>query len=103
MKPRFLIISGIFLMIFGIDGILFLDSAVPECRGFTGMGLFVFVTLGFDSRAILSNSDCLESFVGKIIGVTLFAISLGIMIEKIIKRQNSLRILKFFSLKKIKN
>jgi len=59
--------------------------------------------LGFDSRTILSNPDCLESFVGQIIGGTLFVIGLGIIIEKIIKRRNSLRKLNFFSLKKIKN
>ena len=87
MKPRLLIISGIFLMIFGIDGILFLDSAVPECRGFTGMGLFVFVTLGFDSRAILSNPDCLESFSGQMMSSILFVVGLGMTIHVIVKRQ----------------
>ena len=74
-------------MIFGIDGILFLDSAVPECRGFTGMGLFVFVTLGFDSRAILSNPDCLESFSGQMMSSILFVVGLGMTIHVIVKRQ----------------
>ena len=76
-------------MIFGIDGFLFLDSSVPECRGFTGMALFVFVTLGFDSRAILSNPDCLESFVGQIISSISFAMGLGIMINLIIKKRKT--------------
>ena len=74
-------------MIFCVDGILFLDSVVPECRGFTGMGLFVFVTLGFDSRAILSNPDCLESFSGQMISGILFVAGLGMTIHVIVKRQ----------------
>ncbi len=100
MRAKLLLIVGIFLMIFSVDGILLLDSSVPECRGFTGMGLFVFVTLGFDSRAILSNPDCLESFTGQIVSVTLFVIGLGIIIRRIIKRQNNLQKLKNLSLKK---
>lgn len=77
-------------MIFGIDGILFLDSAVLECKGFTGMGLFVFVTLGFDSRAILSNPDCLESFSGQMISSILFVTGLSMTIHVIVKRQKSI-------------
>ncbi len=87
-------------MIFGIDGVLFLDSTIPECKRFTGMALFVFVTLGFDSRAILSNPDCLVPFVGQIISSTLFVIGLGMMIHLIINRHGSLQKLKNLSLKK---
>ena len=75
-------------MIFGVDGVLLLDSAVPECKGFTGMALFVFVTLGFDSRAIMSNPDCLESFVGQIINGTLFVTGLSMVIHTVLKKQN---------------
>ena len=88
MKTRLLIIIGIFLIIFGVDGILFLDSAIPECRGFTGTGLFVFVTLGFDSRAIMSNPDCLVSFYSQIISGMLFIIGLSMISYILIKRQN---------------
>ena len=97
-----MIVVGIFLIIFGIDGILLLDFSIPECKGFAWMGLFVFVTLGFDSRAIMSNPDCFESFVGPIASMALFGIGLGIIMRKIIKRQNSLRTQKF-QLKKIKS
>lgn len=100
MKTRLFLIIGIFLIIFGTDGFLLLDSSVPECSGFTGMALFVFLTLGFDSRAILSNPDCLESFVGQIVSGILLVIGLAIIIYKIIKRQNSLQKLKNLNLKK---
>ena len=100
MKTKLLPITGIFLMIFGIDGFLLLDSSVPECKGFTGMTLFVFVTLGFDSRVILSNLDCLESFAGQIIGGAIFLLGLGMMLHKIIKIQNNYQKLKNLSLKK---
>ena len=74
------------MIIFGVEGILLLDSTVPECKGFAAMGLFVFITLGFDSRAILSNPDCLTSFSGQIIGGTLFTLGLGILIHVLLKR-----------------
>ena len=97
-NARLLLITGIFLMIFGIDGILLLDSSIPECSGFTGMALFVFVTLGFDSRAILSNPDCLESFAGQIISGILFVTGISMTIHVIFKKQtlfqNSQRITK---------
>jgi len=86
MKIRFLLAIGIFLMIFSIDGILFLDSAIPECRGFMGMGWFVFITLGFNPMAILSNPDCLTSFYVQTSGVILFLIGLSLIIHLIIKR-----------------
>ena len=88
MKTRLFLIIGIFLMIFGIDGALLLDSSIPECKGFTGMGLFVFVTLGLDSRAILSNPDCHESFAGQIISGILFVVGLSLVIQIIFKKQN---------------
>ena len=87
MKTRSLAVIGIFLMIFGIDGVLLVDSSTSQCMGFTGMALFVFVTLGFDSRAILSNPDCFESFFGQIVSSILFTIGLGIMINTIIKKR----------------
>ena len=97
-NARLLLITGIFLIIFGIDGILLLDSSIPECSGFTGMALFVFVTLGFDSRAILSNPDCLESFAGQIISGILFVTGISMTIHVIFKKQilfqNSQRIIK---------
>ena len=65
MKTRPLIIIGIFLMIFSVDGFLLFDSSIPECKGFTGMGWFVFLHLGFEPRAILSNPNCLTSFMYK--------------------------------------
>ena len=74
-------------MIFDIDGILLLDSSMPQCKGFTGMALFVFVTLGFDSQAILSNPDCLESFSGQVISSALVTVGLGIMIHLLMKRK----------------
>ena len=87
MNTKLLAIIGIFLMIFGIDGFLLLDSAVPECRGFTGMALFVFVTLGFDSRAITSNPDCLESFAGQIISGILFLTGIIMITHVLLKNQ----------------
>jgi len=85
-------------MVFGTDGFLFLDSSVPGCKGFTGMALFVFVTLGFDSREILSNPDCLESFAGQIVSGILFVTGISmiihVMFKKQIRFQNSQRITK---------
>ena len=89
MRPKFLLVFGIFLMIFSIDGILLLDSMIPECRGFVGMGWFVFVTLGFDPMAILSNPDCLISFYVQTVGVILFVLGLVLIIHLIIKRYDS--------------
>jgi hypothetical protein len=86
MKIRLLIAIGIFLMIFGLDGILFLESAIPECRGFTGMGWFVFITLGFNPMAVLSNPDCLTSFYVQTAGAILFVIGFSLIIHLIIKR-----------------
>ena len=86
MKPKLLIISGIFLIIFGIDGILFLDSAVPECRGFTGMGLFVFFSLGFEPIAILSNPECLTTFYVQTGISILFALGVFLIFYPVIKR-----------------
>ena len=87
MKAKLLLTIGIFLMIFGINGFLLLNSSVPECKGFTGMALFVFVTLGFDSRAILSNPDCLESFAGQIVSGILFLTGIIMIIHVLLKNQ----------------
>lgn len=86
MKSRLLLITGIFLMIFGIDGILFLDSSISECSGFTGMGWFVFFSLGFEPMAILSNPECLTPFYVQTSGVILFVIGLSLIIHLMIKR-----------------
>lgn len=87
MKTRLLAIIGIFLMIFGIDGILFLDSVIPECKGFVGMGWFVFITLGFNPMAILSNPECLTSFYAQTFSGSLFVIGIVLMAYFMIKRQ----------------
>jgi len=86
MKTRFLLAIGTFLMIFSVDGILFLDSTISECRGFMGMDWFVFITLGFNPMAILSNSECLTSFYMQTACVILFVIGLSLTIHLIIKR-----------------
>ena len=88
-KNNLLMTFGIFLIIFNVDGIMLLDSTIPECRGFAGMALFVFVTLGFDSRAITSNPDCLGSFFIQVIGSVLFAAGIGMMIYAIRYRQKN--------------
>ena len=88
-KNNILTVFAIFLMIFGIDGILLLDSTMPECRGFAAMGLLVFIHLGFDSRAIYSNPDCFVSFSVQIIGSVLFAIGLGVMLYVLAKKQQN--------------
>ena len=80
MKTRILMIIGIFLVIFNVDGFLFLDSSIPECKGFTGMGWFVFLHLGFEPMAILSNPECLTSFYAQtgisiLVGIGVFLIA----------------------------
>ena len=91
MKTRTLIIIGIFLMIFSIDGILFLESAIPECRGFTGMGWFVFIAMAFNPMTILSNPDCLTSFYVETISGVLFTIGFGLIIHLIVQRRNNVK------------
>lgn len=86
MNARLLIIIGIFLVIFSIDGFLLLDSSIPECKGFTGTGWFVFLSLGFESMAILSNPECLISFYGQTGISILFAIGIWLILYPIIKR-----------------
>ena len=88
-KNNLFMVFGIFLMIFSADGIMLLDSTIPECKGFAGMGLFVFVTLGFDTRAIMSNSDCLRSFLVQVVGSILFTVGLGMMIYAVFHRQKN--------------
>jgi len=73
-------------MIFSVDGFLLFDSSIPECKGFTGMGWFVFLHLGFEPRAILSNPNCLTSFYVQTSISILFAIGLGLIIQLVIKR-----------------
>ena len=91
MKTRLFLVIGIFLMVFSIDAFLLLDSSMPGCRGFTGMSLFVFVTLGFDSRTILSNPDCYEAFTGQIVSGMLFAIGFGFIVHLIVRRYKNIQ------------
>jgi len=86
MKTRILLTVGIFSMIFSLDGFFLFDSSIPECKGFTGMGWFVFLHLGFEPKAILSNPECLTSFYVQTCISILFAIGLGLIIYSVIKR-----------------
>lgn len=80
------LVSGIFLMIFGIDGFLLFDSSIPECRGFTGMGWFVFFALGFEPMAISSNPECMTPFYAQTGISVLFAIGVFLAFYPVIKR-----------------
>ena len=86
MKTRFLITIGIFLAIFSVDGFLFLDSSIPECRGFAAMGWFVFLHLGFELTAIASNPECLASFFAQTGISILFGIGIFLILYAAIKR-----------------
>ena len=85
MKTRILIIIGIFLVIFSIDGFLLLDSSIPECKGFTAMGWFVFLHLGFEPMAILSNPECGTSFYVQTGISILFALGVFLTFYPVIK------------------
>ncbi|WP_420545501.1 hypothetical protein [Nitrosopumilus sp.] len=85
MKTRLFVI-GIFLAIFSMDGFLLLDSSIPECRGFTGMAWFVFISLGFEPMAILSNPGCLTPFYAQTIISILFAIGGWLILYSVINR-----------------
>ncbi len=89
MKARPLITIAIFLIIFSLDGFLLLDSSIPECKGFVGMGWFVFFHLGFEPMAILSNPECLTSFYVQTFISILFAVGFGLIVYLAIKRHNS--------------
>ena len=90
-KNNLFVVFGMFLMIFSVDGILLLDSTIPECKGFAGMGLFVFVTLGFDTRAITSNPDCIGSFLAQVTGGILFAVGLGMMVYSLSNKKGKIK------------
>ena len=85
MKTRLLLIIGIFLVIFSIDGFLLLDSAIPECKGFTDMGWFVFFHMGFEPMAILSNPECLTPFYAQTGISFLFGIGIFLILYPVIK------------------
>ena len=87
MKTRLLVIIGIFLVIFSVDGFLFLDSSIPECKGFTAMGWFVFLHLGFEPMAILSNPECLASFFAQTGISIIFGIGVFLILYAAIKRR----------------
>lgn len=89
MNAKVVLIMGIFVMIFGIDGILLSDSSIPECAGFTGMGWFVFIHMSFDPRAILSNPECLLTFYIQTGCGILFVIGLALVANLAVKRRQS--------------
>ena len=86
MKDRVLIIIGIFLVIFSVDGFLLLDSSIPECNGFTAMGWFVFFSLGFEPMAILSNPECITPFYVQTGISILFTLGGFLIFYQVIKR-----------------
>lgn len=86
MKTSLLIMIGIFLAIFSVDGFLFLESSIPECRGFAAMGWFVFLHLGFEPMVISSNPDCLASFFAQTGVSILFGIGIFLILYAAIKR-----------------
>lgn len=88
MKTRILITIGIFLVIFSVDGFLLFDSSIPKCNGFTGMGWFVFFSLGFEPMAILSNHECLTPFYAQTAISILFAVGIWLILYPVIKRHN---------------
>ena len=89
MKTKILLIVGIFLVIFSVDGFLFLDSLFSECKGFTGMGWFVFFHLGFEPMTILSNPECLPSFYTQTVMLILFTVGVFLILYPIIKRNKN--------------
>lgn len=89
MKTKVLIIIGIFLVIFSTDGFLLFDSSIPECKGFTGMGWFVFIHLGFEPMAILSNPECLTFFYAQTSILVLFALGVSLIIYSVITRHKN--------------
>ena len=86
MKVKILVMTGIFLMIFSLKGFLLFDSSIPECKGFTGMGWFVFLSMGFEPRAISSNPECLTPFYAQTGFSIIFAIGVWLVLYPIIKR-----------------
>lgn len=89
MKIRLLMIIGVFLLIFGIDGFLLLDSSILECKGFTGMGWFVFFSLGFEPMSVLSNPECLTPFYTQTGILILTAIGIWLILYSIIKKHKA--------------
>ena len=86
MRTKFLIIIGLFLVIFSMDGFLLLDSSMPECKGFAAMGWFVFFSLGFEPMAILSNPECVTPFYAQTGISILFALGVFLIFYPVIKR-----------------
>ena len=78
--------AGIFLIFFSIDGFLLIDSSIPQCKGFTAMGWFVFFHLGFEPMAILSNPECLMPFYVQTILTIFFGIGTLLITHQIIGR-----------------
>lgn len=89
MKIRLLIIIGIFLVIFSVDGFLLIDSSIPECKGFTAMGWFVFLHLGFEPMAILSNPECLTPFYAQTGILISFVLGVFLIFYQVIKRHKN--------------
>ena len=82
---KILFVIGIFLAIFSVDGFLFLDTSIPDCKGFAAMGWFVFFHLGFEPMAILSNPECLPSFYTQTVISILFGIGIFLILYPVIK------------------
>ena len=76
-------------MIFSIDSILFLQSAIPECSGVAGMVWLIIIAVSLNSGNFLSY--CLTSFYVTMISEILFAIGFGLVIYLIVQRQIILR------------
>ena len=92
MKTRLLLVIGIFLMIFSLDSILFLESAISDCKDFTGMEWFIFITSGFNPMDFMSHhSECQTSFYVETISAVLFAIGFGLVIHLIVQKLIMLR------------
>ena len=72
-----------------MDAVLLLDSSIPECKGFTLMGWFVFFHMGFEPMAILSNPECLTSFYTQTGALILFGIGVFMILYPVTKRHKN--------------
>ena len=89
MRTDLVLVIGIFLMIFSVDGILFSNSILPECIGFTGMGWFVFILKPFDAVTALSNHECFPTFCVQTVSGVLFIVGLALIVRLMIKRKKN--------------
>ena len=89
MRTDLVLIIGIFLMIFSVDGILFSDSILPECTGFTGMGWFVLISKPFGAVTVLPNHECFSAFCVQTVSGVLFIVGLALIVHLMIKRKKN--------------